>query len=338
MKHRLLPFLLAVILGAAALTACSSSDTATEDEAVNRVYPEGEGHLYTGENASPMTAPGTTAAAKTTAATQSTTKPKAAATTTAGTKPATGATKPATAVTAPRTAAAATQPTVRTNVPADSISNSNINPNIGSIQNNMQAEINAREVRSIALDFSSVTLSVGESRDLIISFNPSDAANKSCTLTTDNQNINASLSGKTVTVTGVASGTSTLTVTSNNGHQASCSFTVKRNEADITDDTVLPHAELVTAANAERWTQAVAERLESLGMTHNTTLQGSSVTLTTVGENNKSFNDSLSDLTAEAQAQVKRQLDGDWQDYEFNCVCRVQDGGDFSIVIAVNQL
>lgn len=337
MKHRLLPLLLAVVLGAAALTACSSSsDTATEDEAVNRVYPEGEGHLYTGEDVSQMTVPRTTAAEKTTAATRATAKPKAA--TTAGTKPATAATKPTAAATAPRTAAATQQPTVRTNVPADSISNSNINPNIGSIQNNMQAEINAREVRSIALDFSSVTLSVGESRDLIISFNPSDAANKSCTLTTDNQNINASLSGKTVTVTGVASGTSTLTVTSNNGHQASCSFTVKRDAADITDDTVLPHAELVTADNAERWTQAVSNRLESLGMTHNASLQGSSVTLTTKDENNKSFNDSLNDFTAEAQAQVKRLLDSDWQDYEFNCVCRAQDGGDFSIVIAVNQL
>lgn len=338
MKHRLLPLLLAVVWGAAALTACSPAETATEDEAVNRVYPEGEGHLYTGETASPMTTPSATAAAKTTAATtaatQATTKPATAAT--AATKPATAATRATTGATAPRTAAA-TQPTAQSNVPADSISNSNINPNIGAIQSNMQAQINAREVRFIALDFTSVTLSVGESRDLIISFNPSDAANKTCTLTTDNQNINASLSGKTITVTGVAPGSCTLTVTSHNGYQASCHFTVKRAEADITDDTVLPHEDLVNAANAERWTQAIAERLEALGMTHNTTLQGSSVTLSTSGENNKSFNDSLADLTAEAEKQVKRLLDTDWQDYEFNCVCSAQDG-DFSIVIAVDPL
>ena len=40
MKHRILPFLLVVILGAAALTACHSGSVESGDEAVNRVYPE----------------------------------------------------------------------------------------------------------------------------------------------------------------------------------------------------------------------------------------------------------------------------------------------------------
>ena len=162
MKHRLLPFLLAVILGAAALTACHSGAVESGDEAVNRVYPAGEGHFYDGSQA------GTTAAtepsgtvAGSTAATKATTKPTAKPTTPS----ATAATKP----TAVNPAATAPQPTIANNVPADNVTGDNINPNIGSIQDEMSRLLDVYSVKSISLSQTSLSLEAGESKNITIS-------------------------------------------------------------------------------------------------------------------------------------------------------------------------
>lgn len=328
MKHRLLPFLLAVIAGAAILTACSSNPETQGQEAVNRVYPEGEGRYFQPTSEADVTGADTTAA-QTTAAT----KPSTTAATTAPSSTA------ATKATVPATTAPLTQPTtIRTDVPNDEITAANINPNIDAIQRAMQEQVYALAVRSISLSQTSLTLETGESKKLQISINPSNAANKICTISTDNGNARAVIEGQTVTVTGVNAGTCTLTVTSNNGHTAKCDITVKRVEQQITDDTVLTHKELVTAANAERWTELVAARLEGLGMSRNTSLQGDSFTLTTEGENNKSFNESAASFTSAAESQAATLIAHPWAEYEFNVVCKALDDGEYAIVTAINQI
>ena len=60
MKYKLLPFLLALITGAAILTSCAGGNSgATQDEAVNRVYPDGEGKYYSEETTLTDTGTGT---------------------------------------------------------------------------------------------------------------------------------------------------------------------------------------------------------------------------------------------------------------------------------------
>lgn len=324
MRHKILPFLLAAILGAAAMTACSSSpDKIAAGEAVNRVYPAGEGRYYDPSSEAKVSAD-TSAASSTastnpsTKATQATTAPKSKIT----------ATVPA--------LSSATQPTtLNVHVPDDDITADNINPRIGSIQSEMQEQILALAVTSISLSEVSIDLNTGETKTLDISFTPADAANKTCTVTASNGNVRASVSGKTVSITGVTAGTSTITVTSHNGHKATCDIIVKRVEQDITDDTVLTHKELVTAANAERWTAAVISHLESLGMTRNTSLQGDSYSMGTEGVNNKSYNEAESDFISLAENEATSITGQDWSDYEFNCVCSARDG-EYDIIVAIN--
>lgn len=324
MRHKILPFLLAAILGAAAMTACSSSpDKIAAGEAVNRVYPAGEGRYYDPSSEAKVSAD-TSAASSTastnpsTKATQATTAPKSKIT----------ATVPA--------LSSATQPTtLNVHVPDDGITADNINPRIGSIQSEMQEQIIALAVTSISLSEVSIDLNTGETKTLDISFTPADAANKTCTVTASNGNVRASVSGKTVSITGVTAGTSTITVTSHNGHKATCDIIVKRVEQDITDDTVLTHKELVTAANAERWTAAVISHLESLGMTRNTSLQGDSYSMGTEGVNNKSYNEAESDFISLAENEATSITGQDWSDYEFNCVCSARDG-EYDIIVAIN--
>ena len=324
MRHKILPFLLAAILGAAAMTACSSSpDKIAAGEAVNRVYPAGEGRYYDPSSEAKVSAD--TSAASSTASTNPSTK---AAQATTAPKSKITATVPA--------LSSATQPTtLNVHVPDDGITADNINPRIGSIQSEMQEQILALAVTSISLSEVSIDLNTGETKTLDISFTPADAANKTCTVTASNGNVRASVSGKTVSITGVTAGTSTITVTSHNGHKATCDIIVKRVEQDITDDTVLTHKELVTAANAERWTAAVISHLESLGMTRNTSLQGDSYSMGTEGVNNKSYNEAESDFISLAENEATSITGQDWSDYEFNCVCSARDG-EYDIIVAIN--
>lgn len=329
MRHRILPFLLAAILGAAAMTACSSApDKIAAGEAVNRVYPAGDGRYFDTSSEADVSADPSAAAS-----TASTTKPSAKATQ-ATTAP--KAKTKSTSSSAASAASSATQPTtLNVSVPNDEITADNINPRIGSIQSEMQQQIIAHSVTSISLSATSIDLNTGETKTLDISFTPADAVNKICTVTASNGNVRASVSGKTVSITGVTAGTSTITVTSNNGHKATCDITVKRVEQDITDDTVLTHKDIVTAANAERWTAAVISHLESLGMTRNTSLQGDSFSMGTDGVNNVSYNEAALGFINLAENEATSITGQDWSDYEFNCVCSARDG-EFDIIVAIN--
>ena len=330
MKHKFLLFLLAFIVGAAALTACASDDKGSS-EAVNRVYPDGQGKYYDPSDMTQQT--DSSAASKgTTAATKTTTKPAAT------TKPKTTAAAASTVPTAVNPAATSTQTTVQANVPADNISGGNINPNIGAIQSDMQNQIDSLAVTSIALSSNSLTVSVGETSALTVTFRPSNAVNKTCTAAADNQNVSVAVSGKTVSVTGVKAGVTTLTVTSANGHKATCNITVRPSQSSATDDTALSHGELVTAANADRWATAVSDALESLGMARNGSLQGNSIVLTTDGLDNKSFNTVLNEFISQAQSGAEQLTDSEWDSYEFNCVYRAQSNGEYAIVISINEL
>ena len=322
MKHRLLPLLLALVLCTAAFTACSPQEESYGGDAVNRVYPEGEGRYY-------QATPSEVASTEFTAAASLSTQPSSQPTTKSKT-PGTSASTATPSSTVPATTQAG--------IPRDNVGSGNINPNIGGIQSDMAAQIDALPVRSISLSETSLTLEVGESKEIEIYFNPSDAANKTCTLVSDNGNFRVSALGRTVTVTGNKAGTGTLTVISHNDHRATCDITVKHSEQDeITDDTSLPHRELVTVENAERWTDAIIDRLETLGMTRNTGLQGESFRVTTDDLTNMSFNEAAVDLAAQADYLATNMSNGEYYDYDFNCVCLAQGNGEFYYVVALRQ-
>ncbi len=314
-----MPVLLAIITAAALLTACGSNDSNSSD-AVNRVYPEGEGRLYDGTSTEGITAPESTAQPEITkgSAKQTTTAP--------------GDTK-STEV----TQASTVQPTtITTDVPPDNISGANINPYLGSIQGEVIAEIEAHSVKSISLSQTALTVTAGESKNLEISYEPSDAVDKTCTAEVSNSNVKASVSGKTVTVTGVNAGTCTLTVSSKNGHKATCNITVKRSEHEITDDTVLPHSELCTAANASRWAEAVAVQLESKGITRDTSLRGGGISLRTdADKSDMSYNAAQKSFIAQAEYEAALVTSGSWSDYTFNCTSESLGGGEYAIIIII---
>ena len=305
------------------MTACSSAKKAAEPgEAVNRVYPAGEGRYYSPSEALTID-PGTTAAATTQPATQAATK-----------KP-----KATTATTATAATTSPTQPTtIQANVPSDNITAANLNPNMASIQGRVAAELDELAVQAISLSANSLSLEVGESKELKISFKPENALVKTTTLKMSNANATATASGTTITVKGVKAGTSTLTVTSTNGHRAVCDITVKRTEKVITDDTVLPHGELCTAENVNRWCEEVQAHLETLGMQHNPLLNGNTAELSTEGLGDTSYNAAADSFTVQAENELTAQTGGEWSSYEFNCFTEARSGGEFAIIIVINTI
>ena len=117
MKYRIIPLLLAVVLSAAMFTACGEQDGATADfEAVNRVYPEGEGNFY-GATPEEAVSPDGTAA-------DSTSDPKGA------------SGKSAQATTAPKAASGA----AAASTPNNTVTSDSINPNLPSIQQQMAGQ------------------------------------------------------------------------------------------------------------------------------------------------------------------------------------------------------
>ena len=315
MRIRFIPLLLAVVLSAAMFTACGEQDGATADfEAVNRVYPEGEGNFY-GATPEEAVSPDGTAA-------DSTSDPKGA------------SGKSAQATTAPKAASGA----AAASTPNNTVTSDSINPNLPSIQQQMAGQADAVSVESISLSETSLSLEVGESQEIEIIYNPSDATNKTVTLVTDNINADVEALGRTITITGSKAGTCTLTVISHNGHRATCDITIRHAAAtDVNDDTVLPHKELVTVENAERWTNEVIDRLETLGLTRNTGLQGESFRLVTDQEDNKSYNDAALSFASQADYQTTTLTNGDYHDYQFNCVCMAQGNGEFAIVVVIRS-
>lgn len=323
MKHRILPFLLAVLAGAAVLTACAQDKkAATADEVVNRVYPEGEGKYYQ--------PPAETAAAESTKETV------------AGTTDDSGNKKAESKRKALEKKKQTEPTTIAVTVPSDNITSDNINPNISGIQSRVLAQMKARTLKSISLSEKSLTLETGQSSELKISFDPADALGKSCTVKSSTDCVNASVSESTVKVTAKKPGASIITVTSYNGHKATCNITVnkpaEKKDKVITDDTALSHSELCTAANVSRWLGAVINRLQSLGMTRNTSLSGGGTELKTADLPDKiSYNAAQKTLADKAESELKTQTAEQWNNYEFNCVSEARDNGEYAFVITINQ-
>lgn len=237
------------------------------------------------------------------------------------------------------TAPSTTEPTstpVQDNIPEDTVTGANINPNIGGIQGQVIAEMDALAVRHISLSSSKLTLTEGERTELTVSFDPSNAANKSCSVSTDNGCASAKIAGKTVTVTAKSSGTCTVTVKAHSGATAACTVTVK--PAQITDNTPLPHKELCTAANTGRWADELHALCRSLGLTHNSQLSGSSIVLSTAAfAGETSFNEMTESLRTAAAAQLQAQTGANFSEYEYNLVAE-KTGSEATVTITVSRI
>ena len=318
MKYRFLSLLFASIVIATALAGCGepSQSTVTTDEKSTVV-------------STADSAPADTSIAETQTATQVETTAEA---TAATTKPAAKKNK--------KKQEETTQPvTVQANIPEDNITHSNINPNLGAIQSQVAEDMKALAVKSIRLSSNSLTIATGESAELTLTFNPENAAVKSCSLTVSSGCVKADFSGNSkIVVTGKSAGTCKLTVTSHNGHKAYCDITVKRAGQEITDDTVLSHKELCTAENATRWRTAIAQQCTLLGMKENTELRGASYTINTADDqSSRSYNAAEKAYVQQALEQVEALTNGEYESYEFNCISEPQ-GSEYIITIIVNKI
>lgn len=316
MKNKFFALIAAMLIAVCVLAGCGEQDdAATPDEAVIAEATPDE-TIQSGTAAESTTA--------STAATQPTTakeqKPA----------PAAGETQPTTA-----------KP-VQDNIPEDTITSGNINPNLSFIQSLVIQEMNELAIRTISLDYKSVTVKQGESAQLTISYNPENAVPKTCTVKSGNKCVEASINENKVTVKGKSEGSALITVTSYNGATASCTVNVvKAKEEDddkpvqITDDTVLPHAKVCTQQNAERWLEAIDAYCAGTGMEKNTSLSGDTVTINTADyKSDGSFNSYKEEMIGGVSAQVSTYTSQKYSEYEYNCIL-VSDGSDFKISVTL---
>lgn len=224
---------------------------------------------------------------------------------------------------------------VQDNIPPDDITSGNINPNLGQIQQRVIDEINSLAVREISLDQSEVLLVEGEEAKLNVSFEPSNAADKTISLSFDKSVIEATEKNKTVTVKARAAGESTLTVTGTGGVKAECKITVI--PEIITDDTVLPHSLLMNSENAQRWKSEIIAAGENFGMTCNPLLSGSSFVMKTSAETGSNSYNGFADLMVnKAKRQFSAYAGAAFGDYAFNVTIE-PDGGEFNFAVTVSK-
>lgn len=135
-------------------------------------------------------------------------------------------------------------------------SSSSTNQSTANKNNNNNNYISNAEVSSISLSKTELSLKVGESKTLKITFNPDNAINKSYNVSTNNNKADINCSGSTVTVYGKVAGKSTLTVKSHNGKTATCIITVKPDpstQENIPENPYQAYAQKVTELlNEER--------------------------------------------------------------------------------------
>ncbi|MDD6488563.1 MAG: CAP domain-containing protein [Clostridia bacterium] len=107
--------------------------------------------------------------------------------------------------------------------------NNNTNNTPTTTQNVTKSNINIpqkKEITSISLDKSNVTLDIGEKVKLNLTIYPSDATHKAYTFaTSDNRVAEIDING---VITAKADGTSQITVTTDNGKTAQCNVTVRK--------------------------------------------------------------------------------------------------------------
>lgn len=160
--------------------------------------------------------------------------------------------------TVPPTTAPATSKPVQDNIPADTITAGHINPNLSGIQGYVMSEISALAVTGISLESDSVTIERGETAEVTVIFEPSYAANKRCTVETDNSCVKATYKSGVLTLIGEKQGDCTVRVTSNNGYSTSCTVTVKPSDKhDAPEETTAaePTTEPATEASHEEPTE-----------------------------------------------------------------------------------
>ena len=160
--------------------------------------------------------------------------------------------------TVPPTTAPATSKPVQDNIPADTITAGHINPNLSGIQGYVMSEISALAVTGISLESDSLTIERGETAEVTVIFEPSYAANKRCTVETDNSCVKATYKSGVLTLIGEQQGDCTVRVTSNNGYSTSCTVTVKPSDKhDAPEETTAaePTTEPATEASHEEPTE-----------------------------------------------------------------------------------
>lgn len=319
MKKHYLALVLAAVIGAVCAASCGSS--------VESSIPQPEKTRATSATTNVTTAPASTqpASTKATEATKATTKSKT--------------TTRARARMTPNVVPGATQsPTAPTNIPPDSISGANINPNLNGIAGRVSADIAARQVTGVTLSETDLELEVGESAEISVTYAPDNALYKLCTAKADNGCVLIKTDNRTVTVKAKSAGTAVLTVTSSNGRKATCNITVKRSET-ITDDTKLDHADLCTANNVNRWVSNLTAECQQLGMTQSAALKGADIAIDTADGKGKkqSFNEVNAANIQTAKSQLAALVTGDYKNYVFNCYSESKGSGEYFINIVVEE-
>ena len=122
------------------------------------------------------------------------------------------------------------------------------------------SEISALAVTGISLSRDSITLEKGETADIEVSIEPSYAANKRCSVETENSCVKAGYKSGVLHLSAEKEGSCTVTLTSHNGLRAVCTVTVKESEkTDKQDTTAAPETEPTTEPETEETTEATEE-------------------------------------------------------------------------------
>ena len=80
----------------------------------------------------------------------------------------------------------------------------------------------------------------------------------------------------------------------------------------------------------------MAAKLESNGMTRNTSLRGGGISVRTdTDKSDMSYNAAQQLFVEQAETGVSGEIGGAWDQYTFNCAAESVDGGEFAIVITV---
>ncbi len=323
MKRHSFVILLTALLCAVCAASCSnSSESSTPPQPSTRPGA-------TLSEAQPTTQPVTKNAAATKPAKTNNKKKTKTKTTVTATQPATPRQNPV----------ATTSPTAPKNIPGNTINGSNINPNIGNIADRVTDDINSKQVSGISLSETDIELAVGDTAEISVTYTPSDAMYKICStnLSGSSVEITAKTNSK-ITIKGKSAGTCVLTVTSQNGHKATCSITVKRNET-ITDDSKIPHTDLCTAENVNRWAADITAECQNLGMKQNASLKGVGIAFDTAENAGKtqSYNEVKASYVQNVKAQLESLIEGEYKDYVFNCYAESKGGGEYYINVVISK-
>ena len=154
-----------------------------------------------------------------------------------------------------------------------SVTNKTINVTINNIDEQPSETI---PVQSITLNKTESTLNVGDSEQLTVTFNPSNATNQNVTWASNNNEIATVVSGL---VTANASGNVTISVTSEDGNKtASCSYTVQESSTTDPDPDQPTDESMVLFVNNTLSKEATAEDKTNIltDHTNNHTVQATS--------------------------------------------------------------